>query len=191
MWQVGVQGRPCCAWHGSMPGNHAQVGLIRLFCGRSRAARTTFSLNAWSYVVRFFLVREPGVDEVGVGIGHLQAGCFVLLSRGPSGDEKKINTEAGEKGCTVPKRPSPPLIFTPPLPVRGQNGDDGQGKAAALSLPPVPPISPASWEEVPANQHQKSRPSAGSRGNIIVSRTLAIYLPLMRPKRVPHCQSAT
>lgn len=59
MWQVGVQGRPCCAWHGSMPGNHAQVGLIRLFCGRSRAARTTFSLNAWSYVVRFFLVPEP------------------------------------------------------------------------------------------------------------------------------------
>jgi hypothetical protein len=30
-----------------------------LFCGRSRAARTTFSLNAWSYVVRFFLVPEP------------------------------------------------------------------------------------------------------------------------------------
>ena len=51
-----------------MPGNHAQVGLIRLFGGRSSAARTTFSLNAWSYVVRFFLVREPGGDEVGVGI---------------------------------------------------------------------------------------------------------------------------
>ena len=51
-----------------MPGNHAQVGLIRLFCGRSRAARTTFSLNALSYVVRFFLVREPGGDEVGLGI---------------------------------------------------------------------------------------------------------------------------
>ena len=51
-----------------MPGNHAQVGLIRLFGGRSSAARTTFSLNAWSYVVRFFLVRESVGDEVGVGI---------------------------------------------------------------------------------------------------------------------------
>ena len=61
-----------------MPGNHAQVGLIRLFCGRSRAARTTFSLNAWSYVVRFFLVREPGGDEVGVRIGTFVTGiCFV------------------------------------------------------------------------------------------------------------------
>ena len=83
MWQVGVQGCPWCAWHGSMPGNHAQVGLIRLFCGLSRAARTTFSLNAWSYVVRFFLVREPGDDEVGVGIGpSLCSGMFRL--RGPS-----------------------------------------------------------------------------------------------------------
>ena len=64
--QAGVQ---CVfTWHGSMPGNHAQVGLIRLFGGRSSAARTTFSLNAWSYVVRFFLVREPAGDEVGVGI---------------------------------------------------------------------------------------------------------------------------
>ena len=52
------------AWHGSMPGNHAQVGLIRLFGGRSSAARTTFSLNAWSYVVRFFL---PAPPEGGVG----------------------------------------------------------------------------------------------------------------------------
>ena len=42
-----------------MPGNHAQVGLIRLFGGRSSAARTTFSLNAWSYVVRFFLPAPP------------------------------------------------------------------------------------------------------------------------------------
>ena len=90
MWQVGVQGCPCCAWHGSMPGNHAQVGLIRLFCGRSRAARTTFSLNAWSYVVRFFLVREPGGDEVGVGIGtfsyYWDCACFV--SPGEVGPEQ-------------------------------------------------------------------------------------------------------
>ena len=68
--RLGFNGWPCSAWHGSMPGNHAQVGLIRLFGGRSSAARTTFSLNAWSYVVRFFLVREPVGDEVGVGIGH-------------------------------------------------------------------------------------------------------------------------
>ena len=59
---------PALAWHGSMPGNQAQVGLIRLFCGLSRAARTTFSLNAWSYVVRFFLVRATRDDEVGLGI---------------------------------------------------------------------------------------------------------------------------
>ena len=66
--RLGFNECPCSAWHGSMPGNHAQVGLIRLFGGRSSAARTTFSLNAWSYVVRFFLVREPAGDEVGVGI---------------------------------------------------------------------------------------------------------------------------
>ena len=66
--RLGFNAWLCSAWHGSMPGNHAQVGLIRLFGGRSSAARTTFSLNAWSYVVRFFLVREPAGDEVGVGI---------------------------------------------------------------------------------------------------------------------------
>ena len=56
---------PISAWHGSMPGNHAQVGLIRLFGGRSSAARTTFSLNAWSYVVRFFLPAPPEEGAVG------------------------------------------------------------------------------------------------------------------------------
>ena len=57
--RLGFNEWPCSAWHGSMPGNHAQVGLIRLFGGRSSAARTTFSLNAWSYVVRFFLPAPP------------------------------------------------------------------------------------------------------------------------------------
>ena len=62
--RLGFNEWPCSAWHGSMPGNHAQVGLIRLFGGRSSAARTTFSLNAWSYVVRFFLPAPP-VGAVG------------------------------------------------------------------------------------------------------------------------------
>ena len=62
--RLGFNEWPCSAWHGSMPGNHAQVGLIRLFGGRSSAARTTFSLNAWSYVVRFFLP-APLVGAVG------------------------------------------------------------------------------------------------------------------------------
>ena len=57
--RLGFNESPSSAWHGSMPGNHAQVGLIRLFGGRSSAARTTFSLNAWSYVVRFFLPAPP------------------------------------------------------------------------------------------------------------------------------------
>ena len=56
-------------WHGSMPGNHAQVGLIRLLGGRSGAARTTFSLNAGSYVMRFFLVPELAKEGGDVGEG--------------------------------------------------------------------------------------------------------------------------
>ena len=40
-------------WHGCIPGKLAQVGLIRLSAGLCSAARTTCSLKAASYVMRF------------------------------------------------------------------------------------------------------------------------------------------
>ena len=154
MWQVGVQGCPSCAWHGSMPGNHAQVGLIRLFCGRSRAARTTFSLNAWSYVVRFFLVREPGGDEVGVRIGtflywDVTWGCFVFFTRRSVQTKNTLGrlmfTSASqpERACHRGSETRTQVtLFQPPSKVvalvsahaalGGQNGDDGQGEAAGV-----------------------------------------------------------
>ena len=131
-----------------MPGNHAQVGLIRLFCGRSRAARTTFSLNAWSYVVRFFLVREPGGDEVGVRIGTFVTGiCFV--SPGEVRPDKKTRlselsqARLTERACHGVGNEIPEVTpFHPPNKVvalvsahaalGGQNGDDGQGEAAGV-----------------------------------------------------------
>ena len=82
-----------------MPGNHAQVGLIRLFGGRSSAARTTFSLNAWSYVVRFFLVREPAGDEVGVGINKGTFGPKTQVSWQMTHEVRPYQLETPEKEC--------------------------------------------------------------------------------------------
>ena len=47
-------------WQGSMPGNLAHVGLMRLSGGRSSASLTTCSLKSGSYDMRRF---DAGADD--------------------------------------------------------------------------------------------------------------------------------